>query len=659
MTTIAVQSFAAMTEVPLAAITPRGWLRTYLEKQRDGLTGHLEVAGFPFNSAGWGADRVDAIHGDGWWPYEQTGYWIDGMIRCGRLLGDDFVIGKAQQSIDFVLNNADPDGYLGPKHIKPAVNSNRWAHAVFFRALMAEYAATGDERILQAVANHYRSHTSPHSDGREVCNVEGLCWAYAHTGDPDLLDQAVQAYAGYNTLSAGKDTTLEVLLSDKVGGEHGVTYNEIGKLGAILYCYTGERRYLDAAVNGYWKLDRDQMLIDGVNSSTEGLRGKDPLDSHETCDIADYTWSVGYLLLATGEADYAEKIERACFNAAPGAVKSDFTALQYFSCPNQVVADAHSNHNLFYRGRQWMSYRPNPGTECCPGEVNRIMPNYVARMWLREAEGGVVAALYGPSTVTLPLGAAGQPVTITEETDYPFDETITFTVQTETAVDFTLVLRIPAWCDDAQLAVNGTAVEQTLTPGTFVRLARTWQPGDVVTLVLPMAVRLSHWPRGGVGVERGPLVYALRIEEDWQTDLEEPRCTPEFPAWNCYPASRWNYALALDEGSLDEIAILTRPLQGDPWSLATAPIELQVPARRVKGWAIRDLKSIIGEYVDNPVGGGCVLRHMRVKGRFLFTPQLPDPETLPKRLGTRTERVTLVPYGCTHLRIAVFPWAGR
>ncbi len=316
-----------------------------------------------------------------------------------------------------------------------------------------------------------------------------MCWAYAQTGDETLLARAVRAYEEYNARSPKADTAMVNLLSDQRATEHGVTFNEIGKLGAILYMYTGEQRYLDAAVNGYRKLDRDQLLIDGVCSSTEHLRGKDALDSHETCDIADYAWGAGYLLMATGEAEYAEKIERACLNAAPGAVKSDFTALQYFSCPNQVVADVHSNHNLHYRGRQWMSFRPNPGTECCPGEVNRIMPNYVARMWLRDAEGGLVAACYGPSTLCCAVGAAGTEVTIVEDTCYPFAEEITFTIQAEAPVSFPLSLRIPSWLQHPRVLLNGAEIAETVTPGTFLRLERTFQPGDRLILELPMTIQ--------------------------------------------------------------------------------------------------------------------------------------------------------------------------
>ena len=272
-----------------------------------------------------------------------------------------------------------------------------------------------------------------------------MLWAYQHTGDKGLLEKAVAAFEGHNRVHPDADASLRSLLSTKRATEHGVTCNEIGKLGAVLYLHTGNRKYLRATISGYRKIDRNHMLADGVCSSTEGLAGNDALASHETCDITEYTWSLGYLLMATGEARYADKIEKAVFNAGPGAVKSDdFKALQYFSCPNQIVADDTSNHNFYFRGSNWMSYRPNPPVQCCPGEVHKIMPNFTARMWMTDAAGGVVAAMYGPSVLKTRIG--GQDVTIVQETQYPFSEHVDFTVRTSKPVKFALSVRIPGWC---------------------------------------------------------------------------------------------------------------------------------------------------------------------------------------------------------------------
>jgi len=155
-------------------IEPEGWLRRYLEVQRDGLTGHLEHAKFPFDTGGWNRTDVKNRGGDAWWPYEQTGYWFDGMVRCAYLLRDPALLAKALRPIRFVLARPDRDGYLGPAFMKGPKGWLRWAHAVFFRAVMAHHSATGDRAILRKLTRHYLSKTAPHTDGRDVCNVEIL-----------------------------------------------------------------------------------------------------------------------------------------------------------------------------------------------------------------------------------------------------------------------------------------------------------------------------------------------------------------------------------------------------------------------------------------------------------------------------------------------------
>jgi hypothetical protein len=103
---------------------PAGWLRQFLVNQRHGLTGHLEVAGYPFGIAGWALPEADNRSKVIWEPYEQDGYWLDGMVRCGLLLGDAWLIGKARYRIDRVIDEAAAEsGYLGPillREVAPA-----------------------------------------------------------------------------------------------------------------------------------------------------------------------------------------------------------------------------------------------------------------------------------------------------------------------------------------------------------------------------------------------------------------------------------------------------------------------------------------------------------------------------------------------------------
>lgn len=663
---------AKFHELPLTTITPEGWLRLFLENQRNGLTGHLDELSYPFNTCCWAGEKVGVPKGlphvGDWWTYEQSGYWFDGMIRCGYLLRDDFLIKKAKKQIEYVLTHAAENGYLGPSHII----SNLWPHAVFFRAMMAEYSATGDKRILEALQKHYLSITPERLVGgsmwRNICNIEEICWLYGLTGDKQLLNHAVKAYE----LFCAKDlsVTPDNLLSDTKSNDHGGWYCEMVKLPVILYMYTGETRLLEAAINGFRKIDRDHMLIDGIPSSNEALSGKAPRSCHETCVISDFSWSAGYMLLATGEAEWGDKIERACFNAGIGAVTKDFKAHQYFSSPNQIVATRNSSYSDF--GKMRMAYRPGHDTQCCTGNVNRFMPNYVSRMWLSDGSGGLVAALYGPSSVNAKVGKDAKEVIIVENTDYPFSETIEFQIRTEKKVRFPLWLRIPGWCRQAAVSLNGRPMELEIKPGSFVKLNREFSHNDRVELSLPMPLKLSYCPRGGVGIERGPLVYSLLIEEDRQVDLDEPKSdeefevaiaiseltgnknvsqhlptsNEEFPAWNMLPSNPWNYALVIDEKQLEkDVEVIHNPMTPNPWNIddVPAPIQLRVPARRVKKWALFGV-SRYPYYNRGPD-----------KEYVLQTPYLPDSGKLEYHLDEKVEKVTLVPYGCTHLRLSIFP----
>ena len=641
--------YTTFQSLPITSIAPEGWLRLFLENQRDGLTGHLDTTGWPFDSGGWeGNEPGKGPHASDdflWAAYEHTGYWFDGMVRCGHLLNDDFLIQKAGRAIEHVITNPSENGYLGPENM-----DELWPRAVFFRALMAEYSASGDKRILEALRRHYLEGTTvdQYVGGlRNICNLEEICWLYGNTGDERLLEYAQEAYSRHTQVKV--PDSPETLLSDAKSDRHGVIYSEIMKLPTILYMYTGERRLLEATINGYRKVDRDHMLVDGVPSCNEGYAGKGPRVSHETCVVSDYPWGVGYVLLATGEAEWADKIERACFNAGIGVVSKDFKAYQYFSGPNQVILTRNSSHNDYSKSR--MSFRPSQECECCAGNINRFMPNYVSRMWLSDGDGGLVAALYGPSSVRANVGRDGQPVTVTQHTDYPFSETIEFEVRTNGSAQFPLWLRIPGWCSQASVSVNGRQMELSAEPGTFVKLEREFKDLDRVTLSLPMSLKLSRWPRNGVAIERGPLAYSLRIEEDWHINEDATKSTEELPSWDILPSSPWNYALATNERDLEkDVRVVHGAMKPNPWDIrdGTLPIHLEAPARRVRGWTFH------GVY-DHPRDDAVPRPY---KEYALQSPEIPDQKECADRLDDRLETVSLVPYGSTHLRLTVFPDGG-
>ena len=615
----------------ITGVQPYGWLQIMMQRQHDGLTGHPEALSYPYNTCLWAGEisRPDETYGENWWRYEQTAYYTDGLLRLGYELGDDVMVAKAMEGIDYTLENPDENGVLGNSTLKGIT----WPMSVFFRVLQAKYEHDGDERIPTELERHYLNFTVDDLaggivGGRNIMSIEGILWTYGKTGNPALLKLAEDAWAVQDKFAV--DETA--ITSQEPFYMHSVTFCEMLKLPLLLYAYTGKEHYLELAMTAIRKIEQESLLPDGVPTSAEFLLGNDVDVSHETCDIIDFTWTLSHYLMVTGQAEWADKIETAIYNAGLGAITKDFKSLQYFSSPNQFIATGMSNHNIYKHGSTWMAYRPTHETECCSGNVNRMLPNFLGRMWLRDDDGGAVAALYGPSRVTYQTDKGN--LTITCETNYPFDEKLMFTVSGAEGASIPLTLRIPTWCNDATLSINGVAVNLALKAGSFVRLSDSVKNGDVVTLNLPMTVEQKNLEGQGVYFQRGPLLFSYAIPQQVTEDTEEYENmhgkkpdNPDFKCWNITPTGAFNYAYASDGKPIEVFRPAIEEIGGTiPFDLNYTNVKLRIPVKQIE-WNLEEER---------------------------YTPAMPEQGHL-KLLSSETQYIDLVPYGCTELRLTVFP----
>lgn len=619
------RSIAQLEELPPGAVIPAGWLQLYLNRQAERLGYALPDVSWPFSDPYWAGKESTGS----WWPWEQNAYWIDGATRCALVTGNEALIQRALQRIQYTLSHRDGE-FLGPELLRNGAQAyHRWPHAIFFRALAALSDRGSLQQIPQTLSAFYLADPGDYGEyARNVVNVETMLWCYARTGNRQLLTLAEASWDHY--LNGKPQDAADLNAAAVYGGgpinAHGVTYAEISKVPAILYAHTGNPEYLRFALAAQQRIFDHHILVDGIPSTTEYFRTTTSTDSHETCDITDHTWTWGYLLKATGDGVWADRIEKACFNAGMGAIRKDWKGVQYFSCPNQVLATMTSNHNVLKRGNFWMAYQPNPGwaTACCGGNVHRLFPNYAIRMWMAAPDGGLAAVLYGASTVEVRVGKHREKVKIVQETNYPFDEEIRFTVQSDGPVEFPLHLRIPAWCADPRIGVNGKHLAISERNRGFVTLKRRYRPGDTVTLHLPMEVKKVASPQDGVAYECGPLVYSHAIEAEHSNQVEPKWSTVNYPTWITTPKANWNYGVP--EQAMPE---LIRTAAGaDPW--AVPPSYIEVEAQRVEAW---------------------VLSPPAIAGGDGLTPGLPENRAT---TGERTS-IRLVPLGSTELRVTIFP----
>ena len=612
-------------------IHPKGWLLTLMQRQHDGLTGHPEALSYPYNSCLWAGEisRPDESYGDNWWRYEQTAYYTDGLLRLGYELNAGEMVDKAMEGIEYTLANATDAGVLGNSSLVGIT----WPMSVFFRVLQAKYEHDGDPRIPAALERHYLNFTEEDLaggivGGRNIMSLEGILWTYGKTGNEKLLKLAEDAWAIQDRFAV--DETA--ITSSEPFYMHSVTFCEMLKLPLLLYAYTGKTRYLDLAMTAVRKMEQESMLPDGVPSSAEFLLGTDVHHSHETCDVVDLTWTLHHYLAVTGEAEWADKIETAVYNAGLGTITKDFRSLQYFSSLNQFIATGSSNHNIYKHGSTWMAYRPTHETECCAGNVNRMLPNMVSRMWMKDSDGGAVATIYGPSEAA--FTTAQGDLTISCATGYPFGEVLTFSVSGQEGASIPLTLRIPTWCHNATVSINGATAGVELQAGTFARLPEKVKNGDIITLTLPMTVEKKNIEGQGIYFQRGPLLFAYAIPQKMEEDTEvyenmhgKVPENPDFKCWNITPTGDFNYAYDDDGHPVAVNYPAIEEINGTiPFDLLYTTVKLRVPVKQIK-W----------DLVDNR-----------------YTPHLPEQGHLTLLDNERTY-IELVPYGCTELRLTVFP----
>jgi uncharacterized protein len=656
--------YAELRSLAPGAIKPEGWVRLHMEGQAK-LASALPDISYPFFSGTFWEGEENS---PAWFTWEQKAYWVDGAVRLALALGDEALLAKARPSLDYTLNHPSSTGFLGPKFLEFGDDFgglNRWPNTVLNRGFMAladaqpAPANVDRAKIIDALHKHYLNDKVSYTSGnRNITNLEVILWCYERTGDRKMLElaqttwdtymkeaedeiaAAAKGKPGRRGFSMHTDLAPSRVYADAPIESHGVSYAETSKLPAILYLYTGREEYRKFVVAAQRRIFDHHMLIDGIPSSSEAYAGKTALDEHETCDITDHAWAWTYVLQATGDGAWGDHIERACFNAHPGVTRTDWKGIQYFGSPNQVLANLNCDHETErWFGSRRLSYQPNPAQliGCCGGNVHRFFPNYVLNMWMQTKDNGLAATLYGPSTVTAKVGSENQQVQIKQITNYPFEEQIRFEIKSDRPASFALSLRIPAWCSAPHMKVNGASIGPVQPRNGFVVLRRTYRSGDVVTLHLPMNVKASEWPNNGIGVERGPLVYALPIETKWTSVAEAAYSSEEFPTWEANPTGEWKYGVALDPRKVGaQVEVKHKPsapnLETSSWPWSDAATVLTVPARKLEGW----------DYEINPKEP-----HQK------FTPELPDAANL--KASGPVERITLVPFGATQLRVSIFP----
>ncbi|MBO9732834.1 MAG: glycoside hydrolase family 127 protein [Chitinophaga sp.] len=624
--------------LPLGAITPKGWLHHLLVQQKNGATGQLDqlypqVMG---QRNGWlGGD------GDQW---ERGPYWIDGLLPLAYILKDTALIAKVKPWVEWSISSQQPDGYFGPAKDYPAEpgiqrdnSRDWWPKMVMLKVLKQYYDATADPRIIHLMTNYFRyqlkelpQHPLDHwtfwARYRAGDNLMVVYWLYNITGDAFLLDLAKLLH--HQTFDY-TNAFLHTSLLSTTGSIHGVNLAQGMKEPMIYYQQQPDAQYKAATLKGLEDLRRFNGTPQGLFGGDEALHGNNPTQGAELCTAVEMMFTLESILEISGEVSYADQLEKIAFNALPTQMSADFMTHQYFQQANQVMATRHiRNFDVNHSGTD-LCYGLLTGYPCCTSNMHQGWPKFTQNLWYATTDSGVAALLYAPSEVKVYVGAQ-IPVTIKEETNYPFEESIRFTLNSPKKIYFPFHLRIPAWCKNGIIKINGR-VWQEANGNQVVKIAREWAPGDVLTLELPMHLYQQTWNENSLSVERGPLTYALQIGETEQLihNTKDPGDYGQTYT-EIRPATPWNYGLTNgpEHGQYKVVKAPVIPL--DPWHAKQVPISIKTTARRIPSWQLYNEMS-------GPIPN------------ISYGMESDDKE----------EEITLIPYGCTRLRISEFPVLGN
>lgn len=641
-----------LNKLPLGRIRPEGWLLRELRLQADGLTGRLgeiwpDVSG---NSAWLGGD------GEAW---ERGPYYLNGLVPLAFLLNDRRLRDRVDTWVGRILRSADEKGFFGP-----ARNADWWPRMICLNALASYREATGDTQILPFFKKFFEYQLSA-LDRRPL-----EMWASARAAEEmiplrvvfDSDDPSLAVNLAVKLVKQSRDWEFcfRRFRYRKPGERYvsGTLVNlatALGKRADRKRKYGGDppKRQPGRAgirfANGLPTVKK-MMLLHGVNNamaikypllvndlipqpdpealslrtvrnlmryhgtaagaftSDEILSGNSPLRGIELCAVVEFMRSLEEMLVRTGEPYYADLLETACFNALPAMITAGFTAHQYVQQTNCASA-GRGRRGFFNVGPDGTLFGLEPNFGCCTANMHQGFPKFTEHLCY-PMEGGFAFMVYAPCLID-----AGEGMFFREITDYPFGEVSEIRVERCPAErNVKLCFRVP---EHTALSVTVNGVRTSYGTEGVVEIERTVRAGDVFRLEFVRPLTTVSNPDRTISFRKGTLVMATKLKTIAEREGTSPFGDVEFRS-----ATQWRTLPVTRNGAPEVLAERTNPVPEMPFDESRPPIEIDYRAKYVSNWP---------EENDGPG---------KVPSR-------------PECAGNLTR--TLVPYGCTRIRIAHHP----
>jgi hypothetical protein len=522
---------AKLHRLPLGAVRPRGWMLEQMQQDLEhGFAGRLDTLS-PHVANDLFTHRLASANGQlAWWDAESRGNWLWGYTLLAHLAAAPRHRERADELVRALRATQDADGYLGMHaaavryRTGDVENGELWSQSRALLALLAHHEFTGDAASLDAARRaadltlrQYDRVKSPF--GRQsttedrtgvthgLCYIDALQALHEATGEERYAAAAADLLREFDAwpLPFPNDDFAAANLADPMRGLHGHAVHTVEHLRAVAFGSRDESRLQSA-------LDKLRLSTtpSGAVIGDENLHGlAHPQAGYEYCSLAELVFGLGRCAQALADPALGDWLERVTFNAAQGARTADGRALAYLCSDTRLDATAHRPDGYSLLNGKHGRYKLSPTHDdiacCCNPNATRLLPHYVSSLWLGRTDApGLVAFAYGPSDLRTTID--GTAFNILQETLYPFEDKIRFTVEAAAPTRLTLWLRRPAWATAFHLnGIGGTEQDG------WIVIEREWLGRASFALRFDVPVRAETYPAGEVAVLRGPLQFVQPI----------------------------------------------------------------------------------------------------------------------------------------------------
>ncbi len=596
-------------------IKPRGWLRRQLEIQAKGLCGNLDRVWRDVRDSAWiGGDS------EGW---ERVPYWLDGAIPLAYLLEDADLIARTRRYIDSILARQESDGWICPVPPEEREKYDTWAVLLISKVLLRYYECSRDERIPKALYRLMKNYYDLLSGGKLTLHGWGMHRWYE--GFPALnflwseyREDWIRALAERLAKDGMDYRTVEHLwerpLDKWTMNTHIVNLCQMLK-SEVLSCDLLGKDVQGLAEHYVEKLERFNGTAVDTFTGDECLSGVSPTQGTELCAVVELMDSMEQLYAYTGKAEWAERLEVVAFNALPATLTEDMWAHQYVQMVNQIDCTPfpwRSHFRTTNSEAHRFGLEPNFG--CCTANFGQGFPKLALSAWM-AAEDGVLSAVALPSE--LKTEWKGTPVTVTLETDYPFRNSMRYRVIASKKTDFALSVRIPSFAK--HLTVNG----KPRAKRDILKFSGFGAGETLMEIFFEAEPHLTARPHAMSVLRYGSLVFSLPVRaEVRRVEYERDGVERKYPYcdYDYKGVSDWNVAFAGKNFRVTE-----HPMGEIPFSESNPPLTVEAPLCHI-GWGYAEGLETV-----------------------------PARVPMSRRQSDEAKLRTLIPYGCTMLRMTELP----